>query len=159
MKPVVIEFSALTKPHWTESQRQQAKTVVDFVQTIMNNHDFEQILQNHQSHPYVQHNRTIAEGIEGVVATVRNFVKTAPEFSYDVKHVYVDGDCVILHSHATLKAKHRGDQTQGLNIIDIWRVKDGKPVEHWDAVEGVGFAMRLYGLINNGKVRNENGIF
>ncbi|GAA5218422.1 nuclear transport factor 2 family protein [Corallincola platygyrae] len=155
----IIDLDSLSKPHWSEADRQKAEAVVRFVQLIMNDHNFEEVLRSYSGQRYIQHNRTIADGIEGVVKTVSSLVKNSPEFSYDVRQIFIDGDHVILHSHATLKAKHRGDQSQGMNIIDTWRLQDGKLVEHWDAVEGISFAMRLYSLFAGGQLRNTNGIF
>ncbi|ASP38448.1 polyketide cyclase [Bacterioplanes sanyensis] len=154
-----IQRQPLMRPHWSDTERANAEAVLDFVQLIMNDHRFDEVLARFGEQPYRQHNRTIADGIGGVVATLRALVKTAPEFSYEVKRVLVDGDQVILHSHATLKAKHRGDDSQGLNIVDIWMVEDGRLVEHWDAVQGLSMSMRLYGLLTGGQVRNANGVF
>ncbi|UTM56156.1 nuclear transport factor 2 family protein [Photobacterium sp. CCB-ST2H9] len=154
-----INLEALEKSHWSNTDKRNAALAIEFVQLMMNDHNFDEMTRRYAGQPYEQHNRNIANGIEGVVKTVSNLVKNAPEFSYDVKHVYVDGDSVILHSHATLKAKHRGDDTQGLNIIDTWRVSDGRLVEHWDAVQGISFSMRLYALMTGGQVRNGNGVF
>ncbi len=154
-----INFASLAKPHWSETDRSNAELVVDFVQLLMNNHDFDELTRQYKDQPYKQHNRNIANGIEGVVKTVGDLVKNAPEFSYDVKSAYVDGDHVILHSHATLKAKHRGNDKQGFNIIDTWKVVDGQLVEHWDAIQGISFPMMIYSLLTGGKIRNGNGVF
>lgn len=43
-----------------------------------------------------------------------------------------DGDLVYLHVHAT---EHPGDR--GEAVVDIFRVKDGKIVEHWDVIQPV----------------------
>lgn len=154
-----IHFDSLVKPHWSASDKQKAALVVEFVQLIMNDHRFDEVLNRFGQAGYQQHNRTMADGIEGVVNTLRGIVKRAPEFSYDVKHIFVDGDRVILHSHATLKASHRGDDTQGLNNIDIWKVDNGQLVEHWDAVQGLSLSMRLFGLVTGGRIKNNNGVF
>lgn len=159
MAAPIINFDALCKPHWSEGDKDKAKAVVDFVQLIMNDHNFSEVLSRYSGQTYTQHNRTIPDGIDGVVTTIRGLVKQSPEFSYDVKQVFVDGEHVILHSHATLKAKHRGDESQGMNLVDIWRLNDGVLVEHWDAVEGLSFAMRLYRLLTGGQVKNSNSIF
>ncbi|MDG3086474.1 nuclear transport factor 2 family protein [Vibrio hannami] len=159
MERPIINFESLSKPHWSEADQSNAKAVVKFVQLIMNDHNFDEILNRFSGQTYTQHNRTIPDGIEGVVKTVSALVKTSPEFSYDVKHIFVDGEHVILHSHATLKAKHRGDESQGMNIIDTWRLDQGKLVEHWDSVEGISFSMRLYSLLTGGQRKNSNSIF
>lgn len=154
-----IDFTSLEKPHWSAEARENAALVVEFVQLIMNDHNFDEIMARYQGQPYKQHNRNMTDGIEGVVNTLQALVKQSPEFAYEVKHVFVDGEHVILHSHATLKAKHRGDDTVGLNIVDTWKVVDGKLVEHWDAIQGISFSMKLYALITGGKVKNQNGVF
>lgn len=155
----IIDVSAYEKSHWSEQDKENVRSVLQFVQLLMNDHNFEEVVRQQQGKPYKQHNRTMTDGIQGVVTSVKGLTKNAPEFSYDVKYVFVDGDRVILHSHATLKSKHRGDESQGLNLIDIWKVADGHLVEHWDAVEGISFPMRLYGLLTGGKTRNNNGVF
>ncbi|QSX38232.1 nuclear transport factor 2 family protein [Shewanella sedimentimangrovi] len=154
-----INLKVLEKSHWNSIDRKNAEQVIEFVQLLMNEHNFDEISRQYAGRPYKQHNRNIADGIEGVVKAVGDLVENAPEFSYDVKQIYVDGEHVILHSHATLKAKHRGDDSQGFNIIDTWKIVDGQLVEHWDAVQGISFSMRLYALLSGGKVRNPNGVF
>ncbi|MBQ4811400.1 polyketide cyclase [Pseudoalteromonas luteoviolacea] len=154
-----INIEKLIKPHWSETDRAKAKAVIEFVQLLMNEHNFDLITARYAQNTYKQHNRSMADGISGVVTTLRDFTKLAPEFSYDVKHVFVDGEHVIVHSHATLKAKHRGDESKGMNIIDTWKVVDGKLVEHWDAIQALDLSMRLYNLIAGGKVKNANGVF
>ena len=159
MSSTKINLAKLEKAHWNDKDREQAALVINFVQLLMNDHDFDEILRLYKGLPYVQHNRNIGDNIEGVIKSIRELVKHAPEFSYDVKHVYVDGNHVILHSHVTLKAKHRGNDNQGFNIIDTWRIENGKLVEHWDAIQPINLSMRMYSLVTGGKVRNQNGVF
>jgi len=159
MSQPTIDIQSIEKAHWSEQDKSNVKSVLDFVQLIMNEHNFDQVSKMFSGKPYVQHNRTMSDDIEGVLAALKDLTKRSPEFSYDVKHVFVDGDHVIVHSHATLFAKHRGDDTKGLNIIDTWKVVDGQPAEHWDAVQGLDVSMRLYGLFMGGKVKNGNGVF
>lgn len=47
-----------------------------------------------------------------------------PEVRGDIKHVFADGDFVILHVHA----KRKPDEP-GLAIVDIFRLEAGKIVE------------------------------
>ena len=154
-----INPAKFEKAHWNQEDKNKVEAVLRFIQTLMNEHNFEQIRKDFKGKGYKQHNRNMTDNIEGVIKALSDLVKNAPEFSYDVKQVFVDGDHVIVHSHATLKAKHRGDDTKGMNIMDTWKVVDGNLVEHWDAVQGLDLSMRLYGLFAAGKVRNDNGVF
>jgi hypothetical protein len=46
-----------------------------------------------------------------------------------------------------------------MNIIDKWRLEDGRIVEHWDSIQALDFSMRLYSLFNGGDIANSNGVF
>ncbi|QBF81670.1 polyketide cyclase [Shewanella maritima] len=154
-----INAEDFEQAHWSDKDKANANAVIGFIQQLMNEHDFDSLAARYADKPYKQHNRTMADGIDGVLSTLRDFIKIAPEFSYDVKRVLVDGDYVSVHSHATLKAKHRGDDSQGLNIIDTWKVENGYLIEHWDAVQSMSLSMRMYALFTGGKVRNQNGVY
>ena len=111
------------------------------------------------SSPYVQHNHGIPDGIEGLLGTIEQLTRRFPDYTYDVRRITVDGDVVTFHSHVTMRAKHRGNERKGLNIIDSWRVVDGLIGDHWDAVQPLDLPMRLYALVTGGRVRNDNGTF
>ena len=94
-----------------------------------------------------------------LVGFLKEFVEDYPDYAYNVKHIYVDGDYVIFHSHATLKKGDRGNDKNGMNIIDTWRLEDGRIVEHWDSIQGLDTFMRFYSLISGGNIQNANGVF
>ncbi len=144
---------------WSQTETNNAKVVIDFVQHLMNDHDFDYIERTFGSHPYVQHNQSMIDGIPGVLEAVQGVVKRSPDYSYDVKRIIASGDYVVFHTHVTLKAKHRGNDRKGLIISDTWRVKEGRIVEHWDAIQPVQGFFRFYAWLTGGKVRNSNGLF
>ena len=159
MDRIQINFEALKKDSWSAQETQNVKLLIDFIQHLMNKHDFEYIASKFGGQSYRQHNRSIPDGLEALIEYVKGFAKRYPEYSYDVKHIYADGEHVIFHSHATLKAKDRGNDSKGLNIFDSWQVKDGQIADHWDALQPLDGFMRFYNLMVGGKVRNENGVF
>ncbi|MCG8620039.1 MAG: nuclear transport factor 2 family protein, partial [Desulfobacterales bacterium] len=108
---------------------------------------------------YIQHNRNLPDKIQGLVGFLREFVQDYPDYTYDVKHIYADGDYVTFHSHATLKKEDRGNDQKGMNIIDTWRIENGKIVEHWDSIQPLDVFMRFYAWMNGGDIRNKNGVF
>ena len=50
-----------------------------------------------------------------------------PDYHSEIKRVFADGDYVILHVHNVPTAGSRGNA-----IIDIFKLENGKIVEHWD---------------------------
>ena len=50
----------------------------------------------------------------------------------DFKWIIAEGDLVAVHTH--LKPN---PQDSGVAVVDIFRVEDGKLVEHWDVIQTV----------------------
>ncbi len=50
----------------------------------------------------------------------------------EIKRAFSDGDIVILHCHWMRSPGDRGDA-----VVDFFRVKDGKVVEHWDVIQSI----------------------
>lgn len=155
---VTISPELLEAPHWTEQEKANAHLIAEFIQLLMNDHNFEAVRQNYSGYR-IQHSRGIPEGVEGLVKYVSDFAKRFPEYSYDVKRIMVDGDLVTFHSHATIKAADRGNDKKGFNIIDTWRIQDGEIAEHWDAIQPLDTFMRLYVAVVGGRIQNTNGVF
>ncbi|PSW13189.1 polyketide cyclase [Photobacterium rosenbergii] len=156
---LMVDLDSLQKPNWTEQELANAKLVTDFVQNLMNNHNFDYVLEHYNDSAYVQHNRNLPDKVTGLVGFLTEFVEEYPDYAYDVKHIYVDGDYVVFHSHATLNRDDRGNDRKGMNIIDTWRIEEGRVVEHWDSIQALDFSMRLYSLISGGEIENSNGVF
>ncbi len=159
MEGLKINLDTLKKDNWSDLELKNAELVIDFVQNIMNNHNFDYIRKKYGSDRYKQHNQSMVDGLSGVLEVVSGFAKRYPEYTYDVKHIYVDGPFVTLHSHATRFKKDRGNPKKGLNIMDIWKVENGEITEHWDAVQPIDGFMRFYFLMAGGKFRNKNTYF
>jgi predicted SnoaL-like aldol condensation-catalyzing enzyme len=159
MSIIKINYDALKKDSWSEQEAKNVKLVIDFIQNLMNKHDFDYIKKVFGNHPYVQHNRTIPDGIEGLLGYIGGFVKRFPEYTYDVKHIYADGDFVIFQSQATVSAKHRGNDNKGFNIFDTWKIENGKIGDHWDALQPMDGMMRFINLLNGGSIKNSNGVY
>ncbi len=81
---------------------------------------------------YIQHS-SLAEPTVQALKDFLDFVKVqSPEGTHNLKRAFVDGDHVIVHHHVI---RHAGDP--GLAVVDIFRVADGKIVEHWDVLQDV----------------------
>lgn len=55
-----------------------------------------------------------------------------PNSHSEIKRSFVDGDYVILHVHAVREPGSRGNA-----IVDIFKLENGKVVEHWDVVQPI----------------------
>lgn len=159
MEVIKIDIEKLKRENWSEQEVKNVELVIDFVQHLMNNHDFDYVLNRFGKGSYVQHNRGMLNGVKGVVDYISKFVKRFPDFTYDVKHIYVDGQYVTLHSHSTSNKKDRGNSGKGFNIMDTWKVENGQLVEHWDAIQPIDGFMRLYAFFTGGSVKNANTLF
>ncbi len=81
---------------------------------------------------YRQHNPGAADGAESYIAFMKRLAQTYPDFRMETKRIIAEGNYVVLHSHLILKPGDRG-----LAVVDIFRLENGKIVEHWDVVQEV----------------------
>jgi predicted SnoaL-like aldol condensation-catalyzing enzyme len=81
---------------------------------------------------YVQHSPLVADHVEGVKAFIDYQRDTFPEQRAEVKQIFAEDDFVIAHVHAV-----RIPGQRGYAIVDIFRLEDGKIVEHWDVTQPI----------------------
>lgn len=74
---------------------------------------------------YIQHSALAEDGIAGLKALVNNLPEN---FHYEPARVIADGTHVVLHG------TYYGFGDAPLVAFDIFRVEEGKIVEHWDAL-------------------------
>jgi predicted SnoaL-like aldol condensation-catalyzing enzyme len=159
MNILKVDLNNLKRPNWSAQELENATLITDFIQHLMNNHDFDYVKKTFNNGSYVQHNRNLEDGIKGVIKSVSDLVKRFPEYTYDVKKIYADGDIIIFHSHVTLKKKDRGNEKKGFVIKDSWKIQNGEIVEHWDAIQPLDRFVRFLILLTGGSIRNTNGLF
>jgi predicted SnoaL-like aldol condensation-catalyzing enzyme len=75
---------------------------------------------------YRQHNPQIQNGPEAVKALLKNLPR---DFKYEPGLVMADGDYVSIHGRYT------GWGPKPIIAVDIFRVANGKIVEHWDVMQ------------------------
>lgn len=159
MSTFTIDFDKLKQDYWTAEEQNNVAIISDFVQKLMNDHDFEYIKNTFGEHRYKQHNLTMKDGIEGVVETVSDIVKRSPDYCYDVKYIMASKDMVMTHTHMTIKKKNRGKKDTGFIITDRWKLVNGEIVEHWDALQPIGGLFRFLVWIGGRKLKNANELF
>jgi predicted SnoaL-like aldol condensation-catalyzing enzyme len=102
------------------------KLVLQFYEAAINQKDFNAAAK-FLGPRYIQHNPKAADGPEGLKAFLAFLRDKFPDYHSEIKRVFADGDYVILHVHNVPTPGSRGNA-----IIDIFRLDNGKIVEHWD---------------------------
>lgn len=107
------------------------KLVVEFYDRFFNKHETAEAAEV-VADSYIQHNPQVPDGKAPFVSFFTGYFKTNPESRAKIVRSATDGDLVYLHVHSTEGAKDRG-----VAVVDIFRVKEGKIVEHWDVIQPV----------------------
>ncbi|MGL4860845.1 MAG: nuclear transport factor 2 family protein [Enterobacteriaceae bacterium] len=82
------------------------------------------VLERDFAADFIEHSPLIANGLSGLQELVQN----SPQLHYECHRVLEDGDLVALHGRFV------GLDKQPLVGFDLYRVRDGKIVEHWDGL-------------------------
>lgn len=83
--------------------------------------------------PYTQHNPGVADGVEAFKNVfIPLFQNEYKEFTSEIVHVAVEDDLVYLHN-----IKKQTPSDRGSAGMDIFRVTDGKIIEHWDIIQPI----------------------
>lgn len=120
-----------SQPHHTPEQRHKAELVMEFYQKFVIECDLS-IGPRFIAEPYIQHNTIVDNGLDGVIAFVKELCRKYPQMTYEFKRVLVDGDYVLLHSHVITKPGQRG-----VSVFDLFRLEGEKLAEHWDVIQNI----------------------
>ena len=107
------------------------KAVLAFYENGLNQKDVDAALA-YVGDRYTQHNPNAADGPDGFRKFIGFLREKFPNSHSEIKRSFVDGDYVILHVHAV-----REPGTKGNAIVDIFKLENGKIVEHWDVVQPI----------------------
>ncbi len=112
-------------------EEKNKKFVVEFYDALFNKHDMSSI-DRAIGPTYTQHNPAAADGTAALKAFLTPFFQAHPHTKSTITQVAADGDLVFLHVHS-----QADDADPGRAVVDIFRLKDGKIVEHWDVIQAV----------------------
>ena len=114
-------------------QLEANKTIIrEWHELALNQRKPEEAVAKYLGPNHRQHNPGTADGPESFIKTVKWFAQNFPEFRMETKRIIAEGDLVVLHSHLILKPGDRGSA-----VVEIFRLENGKIVEHWDVVQEV----------------------
>jgi predicted SnoaL-like aldol condensation-catalyzing enzyme len=126
----------------TDQEEKNLQAVLDFYEVVINGRQYDRAAE-FLDEGYIQHKPEVETGPEGVLDFVRWVYSQSPDHKARIVRSFVDGDYVILHVHIM-----NGVEAENIAVMDIFRVKDGKLMEHWDVAAPVPET-----------ARNVNGVF
>ena len=132
LKPLLVAaLIVFAGPAFAADLEVNKKIVVDFYEKGLNQKDYDAAAK-YFGPRYIQHNPGAANGPEGFKRLVGFLKEKFPASHNEIKRVIAEGDLVVLHVHSTRQPGERGRA-----IVDIFKVENGKIVEHWDVIQDV----------------------
>ncbi len=117
----------------TDNELERNKQVtVAFYEKALFQGEVDAALDLYAGETYTQHTPLAADGKDGLRQYIKWIAANCPNPKGEIKRVFADGDFVILHVHWTGLFGPNGDA-----IIDLFRLQDGKLVEHWDVIQPI----------------------
>ena len=123
------------------NEKENKETVKRFCKDVFVDHDFSNIDQ-YMRDDYIQHNADVPQGKAGFLQFFRDTFKAMPDFRYTLKEIIAEGDLVWMY--CTTTGTHTGGEWLGIkptgnrldfNVVDMFRLQDGKIAEHWDVAD------------------------
>src|SRR5512138_3041894 len=108
------------------------RTVQDYAELAFDQRKPEEAVAKYQGPNYRQHNPGSADGPEPFIRVVKWMAQTYPSFRFELKRILAEGDLVVTHSHLI---REPGDR--GMAVVDIFRLDNGRIVEHSDVVQEI----------------------
>ncbi len=116
----------------TTAEMKNKALVTAFYNAVFVSHDTKAAAELYLSADYKQHNPSIATGRQPFIDYFVPYFAANPTAKSEIKRTLADGDLVAVHVNSKKKP-----EDPGLAIVDIFRVQDGKIVEHWDVLQPV----------------------
>ncbi|MDR6466141.1 ester cyclase [Chryseobacterium sediminis] len=113
-----------------EQAQKNKEIVLSFYQQMFGDKDISAV-DRYVDKNYIQHNPRVADGADAFKKAAETWFKGAEKVKVDVQHVAAEGDFVFVH----IKNKNKDGSLK--STMDIFRIHDGKIMEHWDVHENV----------------------
>jgi predicted ester cyclase len=124
------------------------------INSVFINHDLS-ALDEIMRDDYIQHNDIAAQGKAGFVALFKQTFIAIPDFRYHINRLvaedeYVAAYCTVTGTHTGgvwLDVPPHGGKLH-FDVVDLFRVQDGKISEHWDVADRLTLFSQL-GVVKN----------
>ncbi|KAJ3101946.1 hypothetical protein HDU97_000922 [Phlyctochytrium planicorne] len=114
-----------TKKKKSTTAQANKAMILSATHKLFNDRDIS-VLNKYWSPDYKQHNPAVPDGRDALAAIVPSL---PPTFKYEIGFASTEGNLVWVHG------KYTGWAPKPLVAVDIYKVEDGKIVEHWDVMQ------------------------
>lgn len=106
--------------------------VLAFFRMMFQDREIDEAVRLYVGKNYIQHNPYMRDGVEPMVDFFPHYFEQHPQATVDIKRVIAEGDLVMIHNLWRESPEDRGQA-----VVDIFRVENGKIVEHWDVSQEI----------------------
>ena len=126
--------------------------VREFYEVVFHKHDIDAV-DRFMHDDYIQHNADTPPGKAGFIEFHVNFFKAIPDHRATINYIVADGDLVFVYN--TITGTHSGEgfltypptgNKIQYDVVDMFRLKDGKLAEHWDVADTRALFSQVGGL-------------
>jgi predicted SnoaL-like aldol condensation-catalyzing enzyme len=82
---------------------------------------------------YIQHSAFVPDGFEGLLRLIEALGQRHARYAVNVVRLIAEDDFVFAHCHYT----YGDDDPLGKAIAEVFRLEDGRLIEHWDVIQDV----------------------
>lgn len=111
-----------------ETEERNKLIVTTFLNAAFNEGKFESALKKYIAEDFIQHSPNIPDGSTAMAILLQSGKMS--QSTYDVQLVLSQNDIVIVYSKVTVAKRE-------MAVVDLFRVRDGLVVEHWDVSQEV----------------------
>lgn len=123
------QFDGATEITDRDKTEANKKTVREFVEKVLLNHEMDKLTTYINPEKYIQHNSAIADGLDGFGAAMMYFAENGLVMEFTKLHkVLGEGNFVLTMSEGKFG---KGEHTA---FYDLFRLENGQIVEHWDVI-------------------------
>ncbi len=116
----------------TDETARNRAIMQDFVELFFNQLRVREAFEKHAATTYRQHNLAFGDGREATIRDLERQFASMSSPKIEVQRVLVDGNFAAVHLHG------RSSPTDpGVAGVDVFRLENGKIVEHWDVVQAI----------------------
>jgi predicted SnoaL-like aldol condensation-catalyzing enzyme len=117
-----------------EVARTNTHTVLAFEETVFNKHRVRDGFDRYVGAQFRQHSAMLPEDRDAtIMALIRLLTSEYPASRKVVERTVAQGDLVAVQAFWDQQPGH----TRGVAMVDIYRLADGKIVEHWDVAQAL----------------------